>query len=266
MKSRQSQGASNPRIANEAADSPRPTSQYIAHDEYGQAENVAAYTDVDSDDLDQILTSSESEADSDNSDDEESDDGDDDRNDATARKKGGRKRRRGKSASKKDQSYNTEWSDEELVELAAACWYTRDEIKAMKGKQGSQYWKKLRKLMKKANPAWDRESGAMQHAWKRIMAEYRKYARADMGSGNKATKKPKWWGYVQNLKHGTAAVHPHVVDGGGAGETNVDPNAHIPGPQAYSADPPAAGPSQSRQPTLVPLADGSGKCSFRCKT
>ncbi|CAI7864371.1 unnamed protein product [Closterium sp. NIES-53] len=97
----------------------------------------------------------------------------------------------------------------------------------------------------------------MQHDWKRIMAEYRKYARADMGSGNKATKKPKWWGYVQNLKHGTATVRPHVVDGDGAGETNVDPNVHIPGPQAYSASPSAAGPSQSRQPTPFPVADGS---------
>ncbi|CAI5465774.1 unnamed protein product [Closterium sp. Yama58-4] len=235
-----------------------PQAKYIAHDEDGQAENVAADTDVDSDDLEEILSSSDSESDSDNSGDDESDDADDDRNDATARKKVGRKRRRGKSASKKGPSYNMEWSEEELVELAAACWYTRDDIKACKGKQGSQYWKRLRKHMKKANPDWDRESGAMQHAWKRIMADYRKYARADTGSGNKATKKPKWWGYVQNLKHGTAAVRPHVVDGGGAGETNVDPNAHIPGPQAYDAGPSAASPSQPRQPTPVPLADGSG--------
>ncbi|CAI5965337.1 unnamed protein product [Closterium sp. NIES-65] len=258
MKEQEAQGASRPRIKNLAADGPGSTSQYIAHDEDGPAENVDADTDVDSEDLDEILSSSESETDSDNSDDDESENGDDDRRDPSDRKKGGRKRRRGKKAVNKARNYNTEWSKEELVELAAAMWNTRDDIKATQGKQGSQYWRKLRKHMKEANEDWDRESEAMKHAWKRIMAMYRKLARADMGSGNKATQKPKWWGYVQNLKHGTAAVRPHVTDGGGAGETHVDPNAYIPGPQAGHAGPSAAGPSRSGQGTPVPLAEGSG--------
>ncbi|CAI5527216.1 unnamed protein product [Closterium sp. Naga37s-1] len=59
------------------------------------------------------------------------------------------------------------------------------------------------------------------------------------------------------MKHGTASVRPHVVDGGGARETNVDPNAHIPGPNADGAGPSAAGPGTTGGGTPVSLADGS---------
>ncbi|CAI5956114.1 unnamed protein product [Closterium sp. NIES-64] len=76
-------------------------------------------------------------------------------------------------------------------------------------------------------------------------------ARKDMGSGNKATKKPRWWEYVQNLKHGTAAVRPHVVDSGGAGVTDVDPNAYIPSPNDDSAGP-------SGTPAPMAAASGAG--------
>ncbi|CAI5936613.1 unnamed protein product [Closterium sp. NIES-64] len=251
MKAQEAKGAARPRIANEAADAPRPSAPYIAHDEDGAAENIDADSDVDSDELEEIVSSSDSEADSDNSDADESEDGDDEDGDATTRAAAGRKRPRRKSRAKTDNNYNTEWAPEELVELAAARWNTRDDIKALKGKQGSQYWKKLRKHMKKANPGWDRESEPMKQAWKRIMADYRKLARKDMGSGNKATKKPRWWEYVLNLKHGTAAVRPHVVDGGGAGVTDVDPNAYIPGPNDDSSGP-------SGTPAPMAAASGAG--------
>ncbi|CAI5478297.1 unnamed protein product [Closterium sp. Yama58-4] len=48
------------------------------------------------------------------------------------------------------------WKESEMAELAAARWFTREDLKAMKGKQGAQYWKKLRRHIRKANPAWTR--------------------------------------------------------------------------------------------------------------
>ncbi|CAI5991709.1 unnamed protein product [Closterium sp. NIES-65] len=152
-------------------------------------------TDVSDDELEEIVSSSGSEEDSDNlnakdSSDEEESDADPAGSDAGPST---RKRKRDTKAKRK-------WSDEELTALAAAKWYTRDDLKQMRGKQGNQYWKKLHAHMKKSGAKWKRNSTAMQHAWKRLEAEYRDTLRHNGTSGKAPKRKKPWFEYVYLIK------------------------------------------------------------------
>ncbi|CAI5959742.1 unnamed protein product [Closterium sp. NIES-64] len=91
--------------------------------------------------------------------------------------------------------------------------------------------------MKKSGTKWRRNSTAMQHAWKRMEAEYRDTLRNNGTSGRKPKRKKPWFEYVYLLKRIPATVKPHVVEGGGAGESHVDPQA----PLQLDADMPEGG-------------------------
>ncbi|CAI5937095.1 unnamed protein product [Closterium sp. NIES-65] len=67
----------------------------------------------------------------------------------------------------------------------------------------------------------------MQHAWKRLEAEYRDTLRHNGTSGKAPKRKKPWFEYVYLIKKLPANVKPHVLDGGGAGETHTDPGAPI---------------------------------------
>ncbi|CAI5941818.1 unnamed protein product [Closterium sp. NIES-64] len=179
-------------------------------------------TDVSDDDLEEIVSSSGSEDDSDNSNAKDSSDEEESDADPAGSDAGPSTRKR-----KRDAKAKRKWSDEELTALAAAKWYTRDDLKHMRCKQGNQYWKKLRTHMKKSGAKWKRNSTAMQHAWKRLEAEYRDTLRHNGTSGKAPKRKKPWFEYVYLIKKLPANVKPHVLDGGGAGETHTDPGAPI---------------------------------------
>ncbi|CAI6010605.1 unnamed protein product [Closterium sp. NIES-65] len=81
--------------------------------------------------------------------------------------------------------------------------------------------------MKKGGAKWKRNSTTMQHAWKRLEAEYRDTLRHNGTSGKAAKRQKPWFEYVYLIKKLPANVKPHVLDGGGAGETHADPGAPI---------------------------------------
>ncbi|CAI5512321.1 unnamed protein product [Closterium sp. Naga37s-1] len=180
-------------------------------------------TDVSSEDLEEIASSNGSDEDSDNSNVDGGSDEEETGLEPAASEAGPSTRKRKRTAKSKRL-----WTEEELTALAAAKWYTRDDLKQMRGKQGNQYWKKLHAHMKKSGIKWTRNSTAMLHAWKRIEAEYRETLRHNGTSGNKPKKKKPWFEYFYLIKKLPANVKPHVVDGGGAGETHADPGAPIP--------------------------------------
>ncbi|CAI7842573.1 unnamed protein product, partial [Closterium sp. NIES-53] len=148
MKEQQKQGKPSPsikRIAKAKRDSAgTSTSSGPGHDD----DETGADTDVSDDELEGIVSESDSDADSDNykagSDDEEED------SDGAEEGSGDdRSTRRSKKEKRPPATRNKRvWSDTELTSLAAARWNTKDDLKAMQGKQGSQYWKKLRAHMK----------------------------------------------------------------------------------------------------------------------
>ncbi|CAI5488960.1 unnamed protein product [Closterium sp. Naga37s-1] len=119
------------------------TSSGPGHDD----DETGGDTDVSNDDLEEIVSESDSDADSDNykagSDDEEEDsDG------AEVGSGDDRSTRRSKKEKRPPAKRNKRvWLDAELTSLAAARWNTKDDLKAMQGKQGSQYLKKLRAHM-----------------------------------------------------------------------------------------------------------------------
>ncbi|CAI7822749.1 unnamed protein product [Closterium sp. NIES-53] len=137
MKEQEKQGKPSPsikRIAKAKRDSAgASTSSGPRHDD----DETGADTDVSDDELEEIVSESDSDADSDNykagSDDEEEDsDGaeegsGDDRSTCRSKKEKRPPATRNKRV----------WSDAELTSLAAAHWNTKDDLKAMQGKQGS---------------------------------------------------------------------------------------------------------------------------------
>ncbi|CAI7859341.1 unnamed protein product, partial [Closterium sp. NIES-54] len=179
-------------------------------------------TDIPSDEMEEIVSSSGSDSDSDNSKAASGSNEDESASEPDASEAGPSNGKRKPSSKTKRQ-----WTDEELTALAAAKWYTLEDLKQMWGKQGNQYWKKLRTHMKKSGTKWTRNSTAMQHAWKRMEAEYRDTLRNNGTSGRKPKRKKPWFEYLYLLKRIPANVKPHVVEGGGAGETHVDPQAPI---------------------------------------
>ncbi|CAI6002435.1 unnamed protein product [Closterium sp. NIES-64] len=186
-----------------------------------------ADTDVSDDDLEEIVSESESDDDpgndKDTTDDEEGEsDGEGSRDDRSTR--ASKKEKRPKPSSNK-----RKWSDAELTTLAAAKWTTKDDLKAMQGKQGSQYWRKLHAHIVEGEPGWNRDEGQMSNAWKRLEKLYFKTKRGESASGGKAVKKKPWWEYVYNLKKHSAKAKPHALDGGGAASVDVAAYATVPG-------------------------------------
>ncbi|CAI7856645.1 unnamed protein product [Closterium sp. NIES-54] len=200
--------------------------------------------DVSDDELEEIVSESDSDADSDNykagSDDEEEDsDG------AEVGSGDDRSTRRSKKEKRPPAKRNKRvWSDVELTSLAAARWNTKDDLKAMQGKQGSQYWKKLRAHMVERDATWDRDEGQMSNAWKRLEKKYLKTKRSETQSGGKAIKKKPWWDYVYHLKKQSAKANAHAPDGGGAANVDVPTYATVPGTNVTETSAP---PSQGRQ-------------------
>ncbi|CAI5525951.1 unnamed protein product [Closterium sp. Naga37s-1] len=225
MKEQQKQGKPSPsikRIAKAKRDSAgASTSSGPGHDD----DETRADTDVSDDELEEIVSESDSDADSDNykagSDDEEED------SDGAEEGSGDdRSTRRSKKEKRPPATRNKRvWSDAELTSLAAARWNTKDDLKAMQGKQGSQYWKKLRAHMVERDATWARDEGQMSNAWKRLEKKYLKTKWSETQSGGKAIKKKPWWDYVYHLKKHSAKANAHALDGGGA--ANVDVPARI---------------------------------------
>ncbi|CAI5462536.1 unnamed protein product [Closterium sp. Yama58-4] len=171
-------------------------------------------------------------------------------------------KKKGKGKAVKPKKKRKLWTEEEMTELAAARWFTREDLKSMQGKQGSQYWKKLRRHLRKANPNWTRKSEAMKQQWKRLEREYKEIGEALAMSGGGNVARPGWFGYMEEIRAGTAALNPHVVDGGGAGEDHADPLVNpVPAAPAPATLPlahgPQAGPSgltpTDKAPTTTPV-------------
>ncbi|CAI5470561.1 unnamed protein product [Closterium sp. Yama58-4] len=225
MKEQKKQGKSTPsikRLSKSKRDSAGASTSGASRLAYEEG----ADTDVSDDDLEEIVSESDSDADSDNDKDgsdeeEEESDGDGSGDDRSTR--ASEKEKRPKPTSNKRQ-----WSDAELTTLAAAKWTTKDDLKAMQGKQGSQYWKKLHAHIVEGEPGWNRDEGQMSNAWKRLEKKYFKTKRGESSSGGKAVKKKPWWEYVYNLKK-HSAKEAHALDGGGAANVNVEAYAPVPG-------------------------------------
>ncbi|CAI5936370.1 unnamed protein product [Closterium sp. NIES-64] len=179
---------------------------------------------------------------------------DDDEGDGGVAPSGSKKRGAQKSSKKAGQKVRkrTPWTMEEMAALAAARWYTREDIKQMQGKQGAQFWKKLRQHMRKAYPNWIRRSEAMKQCWKRLEAEYEDICEAIQMSGAGNMARPDWFTFMDDLKHGTAAVNPHVVDGGGAGMRTADPTMTIPRVGDLPATQDPNGPATGHNPSQAP--------------
>ncbi|CAI7792905.1 unnamed protein product [Closterium sp. NIES-54] len=200
--------------------------------------------DVSDDELEEIVSESDSDADSDNykagSDDEEEDsDG------AKVGSGDDRSTRRSKKEKRPPAKRNKrQWSNAELTSLAAARWNTKDDLKAMQGKRGSQYWKKLRAHMVERDATWNRDEGQMSNAWKRLEKKYLKTKRVETQSGGKTLKKKQWWDYVYHLKKHSAKANAHALDKGGAANVDVPAYATVPGTNVGETSAP---PSQGRQ-------------------
>ncbi|CAI5950201.1 unnamed protein product [Closterium sp. NIES-64] len=228
MKAQQKEGKAGPsikRLAKPWRDYAGASSSRVQRNESGE---TGGDTDVSDDDLEEIVFESGSEDDSDNSkgasdEDDNDSDGGDDASGAHRRTGGSRRDRRQSTSSSK-----RKWEMHELVSLAAARWNMKDDLKAMQGKQGSQYWKKLRAHMKEKDSTWDRESVQMSMAWKRIEKEYLDTQRKEGTSGGKAIKNKPWWDYVYHLRKHSAKAKAHALDGGGAATINVDAYASVP--------------------------------------
>ncbi|CAI5510444.1 unnamed protein product [Closterium sp. Naga37s-1] len=133
----------------------------------------------------------------------------------------------------------------------------------MQGKQGAQYWKKLRRHLRKANPNWTRKSEAMKQQWKRLEKDYKEIGEALAMSGGGNVARPGWFTFMEDIRAGTAAVNPHVVDGGGAAQNDADPLTNPVPPAPAPATPsvshgPQAGPSgltvaEKAEPTPTPV-------------
>ncbi|CAI5970126.1 unnamed protein product [Closterium sp. NIES-64] len=138
-----------------------------------------------------------------------------------------------------DDGADTDWSDAELATLAAARWNTKDDLKAMQGKQGSQYWMKLRAHIVEGDASWNRDEGQMSNEWKRLEKKYLKTKRGEGQSGGKAIKKKSWWEYVYNLKKHLAKAKAHAPDGGGAATVDVPAYAVVPGTTEHETSGPS---------------------------
>ncbi|CAI5505999.1 unnamed protein product [Closterium sp. Naga37s-1] len=104
------------------------------------------------------------------------------------------------------------WTPEELTELAAAMWMAKDDFDSMKGKQGAQFWKKLRRVMRIANPTWRRPSKAMSKQWPRLKQRMDEIFAEENTTRIEPQPRPEWFQYVDNWWNANMAPNPHVVD------------------------------------------------------
>ncbi|CAI5978658.1 unnamed protein product [Closterium sp. NIES-64] len=154
--------------------------------------DTGADTDVSDDDLEEIVSEPDSDADSadykrgSEEDEEDTDGGDDGSGDERSTRPSKKEQRALASRNKRV------WSEAELTSLLAAHWNTKDDLKAMQGKKGSQYWKKLRAHMLEKDKNCDRDEGQMSNAWKRLEKKYLKTKRGEGQSGGKAKQKKSW--------------------------------------------------------------------------
>ncbi|CAI5534223.1 unnamed protein product [Closterium sp. Naga37s-1] len=136
--------------------------------------------------------------------------------------------RKGKRKVAPGRSKKSHWSEEELTEFAAAMWFCKDDFDKMKGKQGAQPWKKLRRVLRDANPKWRRPSDSMMKQWPRLKARMEEIKLADATSGNSLIPKPEWFDFVFNCCFADRAPNPHVVDEGGARTQHAVPGTSTP--------------------------------------
>ncbi|CAI5941395.1 unnamed protein product [Closterium sp. NIES-65] len=216
--------------------------------------DTGADTDVSDDDLEEIVSESDSDADSadyklgSEEDEEDTDGGDDGSGDERSTRPSKKEHRAPASRNKRV------WSDAELTSLAAARWNTKDDLKAMQGKQGSQYWRKLRAHMLEKDKNWDRDEGQMSNAWKRLEKKYLKTKRGEGQSGGKAIKKKPWWEYVYHLKKHSAKAKAHALDGGGAANVDVQAYAPVPGcTDRETSAPPSEGRGRAKRRSALCL-------------
>ncbi|CAI5501539.1 unnamed protein product [Closterium sp. Naga37s-1] len=226
MKEQKKQGKPSPsikRMAKAKRDSAGASTSGGARRDYDDG----ADTDVSDDDLEEIVSESGSEADSDNYKDGSDDDGQDE--DGGEEASGDDRNTRASKKEKRPPAPRNkrQWSDAELATLAAARWNTKDDLKAMQVKQGSQYWMKQRAHIVEGDASWNRDEGQMSNAWKRLEKKYLKTKRCEGQSGGKAIKKKPWWEYVYNLKKHSAKAKAHAMDGGGAATVDVPAYAPV---------------------------------------
>ncbi|CAI5935822.1 unnamed protein product [Closterium sp. NIES-65] len=112
-----------------------------------------------------------------------------------------------------------------------------DDIGTSAPKRGGERPKKKRKVwhIRKANKNWVRKSEAIKQQWKRMEREFKEINDALNVSGNANIVRPPWFTYMEDLRAGSAAVDPHVVDGGGAVKDHADPNATMEPPSIATA-------------------------------
>ncbi|CAI5512348.1 unnamed protein product [Closterium sp. Naga37s-1] len=128
-----------------------------------------------------------------------------------------------------------EWSLKESTILAAARWFTKEELTQMTGKQGSQYWLRLIEHIKLQHPDWSRNETACTNQWKRLKALWKQIDVGDKASGGETVIKPPWWEWMVLYYADTAAAEPHALEGGGADDVTVDPAVKIPTPAKSDA-------------------------------
>ncbi|CAI5529125.1 unnamed protein product [Closterium sp. Naga37s-1] len=255
MKEWQKQGKSSPsikRIAEAKRDSASASTSSGPRHDYNE---TGGDTDVSDAELEEIVSESDSDADTDNYKDG-SDDEVEDSDGGEVGSSDDRNTRRSKKEKRPPTSRNKrQWSDAELTSLAAARWNTKDDLKAMQGKQGSQYWKKLQAHMVERDATWDRDEGQMSNAWKRLEKKYLNTKRVETQSGGEAIKKKLWWDYVYHLKKHSAKAEAHALDGGGAANVDVPAYATVPG--TNMASPPVPPAALATTPPPAPPADAS---------
>ncbi|CAI5486462.1 unnamed protein product [Closterium sp. Naga37s-1] len=130
---------------------------------------------------------------------------------------------KGKRKASTSKPKKSHWTDDELTERAAAMWMAKGDWDNMKGKQGAQPWKKMRRVLRNTNPEWRRPSDAMAKQWTRLKLKMGDILTDEAQSGAVPIPKPDWFLYVYNFVHADRAPNPHVVDEGGARHANAQP-------------------------------------------
>ncbi|CAI5536637.1 unnamed protein product [Closterium sp. Naga37s-1] len=152
------------------------------------------------------------------------------------------------------------WSTRESTIFVAARWFMKDELGALLGKQGSQYWARLVRHLEQENPGWVRGVNALQKQWRNLVNVYKQIKKGEKASGKGAVCKPPWYPYMALFQNNKAVGNPHAVDGGGAAHVNVPCGFAVPSPSApctssptFTAPTPQGTPT-SKRPRVVETA------------
>ncbi|CAI5520643.1 unnamed protein product [Closterium sp. Naga37s-1] len=145
------------------------------------------------------------------------------------------------------------WSHRESTIFVAACWFMKDELGKLLGKQGSQYWARLARHLEQENPGWVRGVNALQKQWRNLVSMYKQISKGERASGKGAVCKPPWYPYMELYQNNKAVGNPHAVDGGGAAHVNVPCGFAVPSTSAtctstptFTAPPPQGTPTSKR--------------------